>query len=206
MSNNEDRNLLSLELIPTSIDAPEEGIWANLRKAIELQVKRDGIREDSILPSQTKEDVFRMAVNYVYDDVSEFYYWIFNTEDEFGRNQYVQTQPMSGGKFAGPKYNALRKVVAPVVEDNLEAMRDADEITPEQDVAGLSENITDNLTAYIINWQNWFYDRKIEDDLDAYYEYRAEHVSIYEDDDYGDLTNLLDPRQYDGETDVPHLS
>lgn len=204
------RNLLSLELLSVSLDLPLEepqGIWANLRKAIENVVRKDGIKDDAVLPYELKSDVFNRAVNYIYDDVSEFFYWIFDTEDEFGRYQYVLIQPVKGGKYVGSAYNALRKAVEPVVEDNLVAMRDADEITPEQDVSGLSEKLTDELTAYIINWQNWFYDRKADDDIDAYYEYAAEHNEIYRSENgYGDLTNNVDNSVYDGETDIPYLS
>lgn len=203
-----ERNLLSLELLSVALDIPHEepkGIWANLRHAIETQVRRDGIKKDAILPAEIEADVFKRAVDYIYDDVSEFYYWIFNPEDEYGKYDYIKTQPTKGGRFAGSGYNAIRRAVAPVVEDNLAAMRDADEIPPEQDVEGLSEKITDDLTAYIVNWQDWFYDRKIDDDIDAYYEHMAEHHEIY-DDEYGDLTNRIDNNQFNGETDVPYLS
>lgn len=205
----EDKNLLSLELLSVSLTLPQEepeGIWAALRRAIENQVRKDGIKRDAVLPGEIQADVFKRAVDYIYDDVSEFYYWIFDTEDEFGRYQYVLTQPTKGGRFVGRDYNAIRKAVEPVVEDNLDAMRDANEITPEQDVEGLSEKITDQLTAYIMNWQNWFYDRKIDDDIDAYYEYMAEHASIYEDSDYRTLNNGVDNSQYDGYSDIPYLN
>jgi hypothetical protein len=204
----EERNLLSLELLSLApnIELEEpQGIWETLRRAIENQVRKDGIKKDAILSAEIEADVFKRAVDYIYDDVSEFYYWIFDNEDEFGRFQYVLTQPTQGGRFAGRDYNTMRKAVEPVVEDNLDAMREADEITPEQDVEGLSEKITDDLTAYIMNWQNWFYERKSDDDIDAYYEYMAEHASVY-DEEYRDMTNGVDNSQYDGESDVPHLS
>lgn len=197
---NNDRNLLSLELIEPIPQT--KGIWATLRRAIENQVKRDGIRKDSILSFEIEPAVFKRAVDNIYDDVSEFYYWILIEDDEFGRYQYVSTQPTTGKRFLGEDYNSLREAVSPVVEDNLDAMRNADEITPEQDVEGLSEKITDNLTAYIMNWQDWFYDRKRDDDIEAYYEYMAEHASIYEDD-YGTYNNLTNA--YD-ESDVPYLT
>lgn len=205
----DDRNLLSLELLSVSLTLPHEepeGIWATLRKAIENQVRKDGIKQDAILPGEIQSDVFKRAVDYIYDDVSEFYYWIFKTDDEFSRYQYLQIQPTKGGRFVGRDYNAIHKAVEPVVEDNLDAMRDAGEITSEQDVEGLSEKITDQLSAYIMNWQDWFYDRKIDDDIDAYYEYLAEHSSIYEGDDYRDMTNGVDNSQYDGYTDIPYLN
>lgn len=206
MDNN--RNLLSLELLSVALDIPHEepqGIWATLRKAIETIVKKDGIKKDAILPYELESDVARRAVNYIYDDVSEFYYWIFDTEDEFGRYQYALTQPIKGGKYVGSSYNTLKKAVAPVVDDNLDAMRDANEITPEQDVEGLSEKLTDELTAYIINWQEWFYNRKVDDDIDAYYEFAAEHNEIYRSENgYGDMTNNIDNSQYDGVTDIPY--
>lgn len=203
----DERNILSLELLSNGLDtsqAQPEGIWSFLRKAIENRVRRDSIKKDAILPGELESDVFEMAVNYIYDDVSEFYYWIFDKEDLFGRADYIRTQPTKGGRFVGSEYNALRKAVASVVDDNLAAMRDASEITPEQDVEGLSEKLTDELTAYIINWQDWFYDRKVDDDIDAYYEFMAAHHEIY-DDEYGDITNRVDNSQYDGVSDIPYL-
>jgi len=206
---NEDRNLLSLEILsiaPTIDQTKFEGLWADLRKAIEVVVRKDGIRKDALLPHELETDVFKRAVDYIYDDVSEFYYWIFDTDDLFDRADYLVTQAVKGGRFAGSGYNALRKAVEPVVVDNLVAMRDADEILPEQDVEGLSEKLTDELTAYIINWQDWFYPRKVNDDIDAYYEFMAEHADIYHNGGYGDLTNNIDNSVYDGVTDVPYLS
>ena len=199
----ERNNLLSSELLSVALDIPQsspEGVFSTLRKAIETIVKRDGIKKDSILPGEIEADVFKRAVDYIYDDVSEFYYWIFDPEDDFNRYQYLQVQP---ARSDNSEYMALRKVVKAVVEDNLEAMRGADEITPEQDVEGLSDKITDQLTAYILNWQDWFYERKIEDDIDAYYEYLAEHADIYTYDDYSDLTNNPGNNQYDDSWDTP---
>lgn len=200
----DERNLLSLELI-TPTEEPV-GIWAKLRKAIENQVKRDGIRKDSILSFEIEDDVFKRAVDYIFSDVSEFYYWYFNPDNYYNIDQYLLTQPTTGKRFSGKDYDSVRKAVEPVVDDNLDAMRDADEIPPDRDVPGLTEKITDDLTAYIMNWQDWFYDRKIDDDIDAYYEWADEHNSIYTYDDYGDLTNDVDNSQYDYETDVPYLS
>lgn len=205
----EDRNLLSLELLSVALDIPQtepEGIWATLRTAIETVVRKDGIRKDALLSNELESDVFKRAVDYIYDDVSEFYYWIFDTDDLFDRADYIRTQPVKGGRFVGSGYNALRKAVEPVVVDNLAAMRDADEILPEQDVEGLSEKLTDELTAYIVNWQDWFYPRKVNDDIDAYYEFMAEHSEIYRNGGYGDMTNNIDNSQYDGVSDVPYLS
>lgn len=210
MNNKEDRNLLSLELLSVSLDLPQlepEGIFSALRRVIELQVKRDGIKKNAILPAEIEPDVIKRAVDYIYDDVAEFYYWIFSDDDLYERAQYLLTQPTKGGRFVGREYNAIKRAVTAVVEDNLDAMRDADEITPEQDVEGLSEKITDDLSAYIMNWQDWFYPRKVDDDIDAYYEYAAEHADIYTyNDTYRDMTNGVDNSQYDGISDVPYLS
>lgn len=206
---NEERNLLSLELLSVALDIPQnepEGIFSNLRIAIENMVRKDGIRKDAVLPHELEADVSKRAADYIYDDVSEFYYWIFDTDDIFDRADYIRTQPVKGGRFAGSDYNFIRKAVKPVVIDNLAAMRDADEILPEQDVEGLSEKLTDELTAYIVNWQDWFYPRKVNDDIEAYYESMAEHSEIYRNGGYGDLTNNIDNSQYDGVSDIPYLS
>jgi hypothetical protein len=199
----DERNLLSLELI-TPVD-DSGSIWAKLRKAIENQVRKDGVRKDAVLPSEIEADVFKRIVDYIYSDVSEFYYWLFSPQaDYYGISDYILSQPATGDRYTGEDYDLMRKAVEPVVEDNLAAMRDANEIPPGQDVEGLSEKITNNLTTYIMNWQDWFYGRKIDDDLDAYDEYQAENASIYTYDDYGDLTNILDNSQYDNETDLPY--
>lgn len=176
----------------------EKSIWSNLQNAVEKQVKSDGIKKDSIQPGQLESDVSDYAVAEIYHDVAEFYNWYFDHDDD--RYRFLRFQKSSGV----PSW--LKDAVKPVVDENLDAMRKADEIPPGEDVHDLSDHLTDALSRYIINWQDWFYDRKREEELDDYFEQKSFNDDIYYDSDYGDLTNIVDPDGYDGISDVPYLT
>lgn len=180
------------------VEPPLDGIWSKLEEAIRAQVKKDGIKPESIQEGQTEADVLEDAVATIYHDVSEFYAWYFNPDDD--RNFILKEQK----KVDIPP--DLRSVVKSVVDDNLDAMREVDEIPTGQDVPGLDDIITDSLSRYIINWQDWFYDRKREEAIDNYFEQKSFYDDIYREDDYGQLSNLLDENQFDGLSDIPYLT
>lgn len=165
----------------TPLEIEPGSIWDKLLKAITAQVKKDGIRKGAILQGQSAASVAQEAAEVIYYDVSEFYYWYFNPEDE-------RYQVMSKQKKA-TILSPLRSAVKPVAEFNLKDMQDA-EMLPEGSVEELVESVTDNLTRYILNWQDWYYDRKEEDDLEEHYYQKALYREIYIDSDYGDYTNL----------------
>lgn len=178
---------------------PEEGsIWEDLKEIITKQVKKDGIDPESILLGQTKSEVFGDAVSQVYHDVAEFYHWYFNKEDD--RAWFLGQQDISVKVPTG-----LRTAVARVVEENLDGMREVDEIPQGQDVDGLDEILTASLSKYIVNWQDWYYERKKEEELDSYFEQMSFYEEIREDG-YTDLTNIVDDSQFDGYSDVPYYS
>lgn len=180
-------------------DVPEpNSIWSRLEEVIRAQVKKDGIKPESIQTGETEAQVFENAVSTIYHDVAEFYAWYFNPDDDrsytLANQKRVDIPP------------GLRDAVKPVVDDNLDAMREVGEIPAGQDTDGLSDQITDSLSRYILNWQDWYYDRKREEDIDGYFETKSFYDDIYLDGDYGGLTNLLDDNQYDGITDVPYIA
>lgn len=197
----------------TPLDIPldqPEGIFLTLKNAIKAQVKLDGIKKASIQNYQTQDDVFNYAVDNIYYDVTGFENWYFGeTDDDFsGRKDFVTFQKVVGPRLNSKMYDNIKKAVGPVVDDGLDAMREIDSLPADQDTPGLADRVTNDLSAYIINWQDWFYDRKEQDALDAYDDVVSEYNSIYIDgpDDYGDLSNLLDDSQYDDVSDIPYIS
>lgn len=180
------------------VEPPLDGIWSDLEKAIRAQVKKNGIKADSIQEGQTEAQVFEDAVAVIYHDVSEFYAWYFNPDDD---RSYVLINQKS---VAVPP--ELSKAVKPVVDDNLDAMREVDEIPAGKDSVNLDIDITSALSQYIVDWQDWFYDRKREEDIGNYFEQKSFYDDTYLEDDYGQLTNLLDDNQFDGISDVPYLT
>lgn len=172
-----------------------QGIWLDLRNAIEARVKKDGVRKDAILPGSNEDYFIQDAVEQIYYDVAEFYYWYFDPEDD--RNITMANQ-----KKVEPS-PALADAVEPVVLSNLASMRDVDEIPTGLDSPALTEVITKNLVQYIQDWQDWYYDFKEQDAIENYYEIKGFNDAIYYDSDYGDYTNI-DSNVWDG-LDVPYI-
>lgn len=207
-------DITSLQQVFVEIGEEEKdptGIWETLRNLIEKQVKKDGIKEESILPYETKDEVLQRAIDTILYDVIEFYGWYFNPDDNriiWIGEKASQNKDINGKiiSFIDEKPENLREAVEATVKDNLEAMRAADEIPAGQDTPSLEGTITDSLTKYIVNWQSWFYDRKMIDDIDNYFEQLDFHNEIYLDEDYGLLSNLIDNSQFDGVSDVPHIA
>lgn len=176
--------------------SPRPSIWDTLREVIEKQVKKDGIRKDSIQNYEIESDVIEDAVENIYHDVAEFYAWYFNPDDD--RSIFTKSQkPVN-------VLPGLVAAVSPVVDSNLDAMRDVNEIPTGLDGPNLDEQLDASLSRYITNWQDWYYDRKERDAIEGYFELMATHEAVYLDGEYGDLTNILDGNQYDGVTDVPY--
>lgn len=209
-------NITSFQL-PTDfieIDVEEEkpvGIWKTLRDQIELQVKKDGVKEDAIQPYETKQEFTQRAIDQIYSDVTEFYSWYFNPEDDrtiwvgdkATQNKDIYDKPIP---YKNELPKKLREAVKEVVLDNLDAMREADEIPAGQDTTSLEDTVTDNLTRYIVNWTSWYYDRKMLEDIENYFEQKDFYDSIYDEDNYGALGNIIDNSQFDGVTDVPYIA
>ncbi len=189
--------LLSFALPSTDKDF-NGSIWDNLQEVINQVVKRDGIKEDSILPGELEGDVFLDAVSDIYTDVSEFYAWWFNPDDD--RSVFIAHQKL----VQIPGF--IKDAVNPVVLDNLDAMREVGEIPLGSDNDSLGDVITDGLSRYIVNWQSWYYDRKRDQAIDDYFELKSVYEDTYLDGDYGGLNNILDDGQYDGISDIPYLS
>lgn len=183
---------------PPESDASEGDIRDNLKEVIQAQVNKDGIKKEFILPDELEMDVNTDAVAQIYYDVADFYEWYWNKSDD--RFFFLQSQKQS----AIP--SKILDAVKPVVEDNLDAMREVNEIPAGQDTDGLADRISNALSRYIVNWEDWYYERKKEQDLDAYFEQKSFYDDIYRESDYGALTNLLDSEQYDGVSDVPYYS
>lgn len=152
-----------------------------LIKATIAQVKKDGLDSEAILPHQSEATVLQNAAGMMFYDVSEFYNWYFEDDprSEFIRNQ----KPVE----VDPK---LFDIVNPIVLKALPEMREVGDIPVDQDSDTISYTITNNLCRYIQNWQDWYYERKQEDDEEDYGLRRSYYEDVYVDSDYGDLTNL----------------
>lgn len=172
-------NLDSIE--PSDDNIVPGSIWDKLLKAITALVKNDGIRKSAINSNETVAMVTTNAAENIYYDVEGLHYWYFDAEDE--RNQFMKYQK------AATILSPLRTVVKPVVESVLDDMRDADLIPVEKDTDTLVDSVTDNLTKYILNWQDWYYDRKEAEDEDDYWITKSIYEDIYSNSDYGDRTN-----------------
>lgn len=186
------------------IDPEKNTIWDKLLEIVIKQVKKDGINEDAILPEQIESEVFGDAVSHIYHDVTEFYAWYFNKDDD--RSFFLKSQKPSDTDAS------LEDAVRAVVDDNLDAMREVGEIPAGLDVDGLDDTLVSALSRYVVNWQDWYYDRKKEEEIDNYFDQASFYDEIYIDgnnDDgtsYGDLSNILDTNQFDRVSDVPYLS
>lgn len=202
-----DEGILSFTINPTitpsndfeipSVDPELGSIEETLLEAIRAQVKKDGIDPKSIQEGQIEQQVYDDAVAQIYFDVTGFYDWYFNPDDD--RPSFLINQD----KVVIP--SGLRDAVKPVVDDNLEAMREVNEIPTGLDTEGLNDIVTDALSRYILNWEKWYYDRKKEEEIDNYFEQKSFYDEIYIYSDYGQLSNLLDEEQYDGISDVPWI-
>lgn len=170
------------------MDIEPGSFWDKMYKAIIKQVKKDGIRKDAIRPGQTVTSVLDHASGTIYYDVAELFTWYFDKNDP--RNEIMVEQK----KIA--VLPSLRDAVMPVVRFNLDDMRDAELIPEGEDYEALEDKVADDMTRHILNWQNWYYDRKEEDELEDHNYHKGMYYDIYIDSDYGDLTNIdnyLDP-------------
>lgn len=174
-------DILSFQ-VGESDNGDSSSIWDTLKRAVEKQIKADKIKPSSIQPGETERTVFEDAVENVYYDVSAFYYWIFEKDDE--RRIFTLNQKPS----AVPTW--LRNAVEPVVQDNLEAMREVGEIPADRDNQGLEEFLVNTLSRYIVNWEDWYYDRKEQEAYEGYLELISMYRDVYIDTDYGNLTNV----------------
>lgn len=172
-----------------AINEEPTGIWEALKKAIARQIKADGIKESQILPGETEQTVFEDALENVYYDVANFYYWIFNKTDD--RRIYTLSQKDS----AIPTW--IRNAVTPTVKDNLDEMRAVGEIPADRDTPELENIIVDTLSRYIVNWEDWYYDRKEDEAQEDYLANIGFYQDIYIDSDYGDLTNISNDEEAD---------
>lgn len=196
-------NLFSFAIEPLP-QPGEDTIWTLLKAEIAKVVKADvkdgkgkAKLDSMVLPELPAEHIVRLAVRQIFDNVSEFYYWYFNPLDD-------RSADLKRAK-ATQVPERLHNLVGATVEDNLEAMREVGEIPAGRDIPGLQEILTDQLTDYIVSWQDWYWDQLREEVIDSYYESMAIYEDIYLDSDYGDLSNL--PSGYlDGYSDVPYLS
>ncbi len=175
-------------------DIEPGSIWDKLLKTITTQVKKDGIRKSAILPGQSAASVTVNASENIYYDVSEFFYWYFDPEDD--RNEFMQNQKKA--TILSP----IRAAVKPVVEYILEDMRDSELIPEGEDSEALEESVTDNLTRYILNWQDWYYERKEDEELEDHFFALSAYRDIYLDSDYGDITNI--DNYMDSDVDDPN--
>lgn len=166
---------------PSDENIKPGSIWDKLMKAITARVRIDGIRKEAILSGQSAASVTTNAAENIYYDIAEFYDWYFEPEDE----RYDIMKYQKAATILSP----LRAVVKPVVEHNLSDMRDAELIPVDQDSDNLVDTVTDNLTRYILDWQDWYYDRKEQEEIDDYFFDKSLYEAIYSDSDYGDMSN-----------------
>lgn len=191
-------------------EVKEPDSYSKLHFEVEKMVKKDGIDPKIILPYENKQEVIDRAVDTIVDDIVNFYAWYFSDDDRTiwlgdraKDNLTVDGHPIP---WHDQMPESLRKAVEPIVSGLLDEMRDIGDIPEGKDGPELEKIITDNLTKYSANWQAWFYDRKMLEDIDDYFEQADMYDDIYLDDKYGDLTNVLDENQFDRYTDVPYIA
>lgn len=180
-----------------------------LRFEIEKIVKKDGLDPKIILPYETKDEVVNRAVDTILDDILNFYAWYFSDDD---RTIWIGSRAKDNQDINGdpiPWHDSypetLRKAIDPIVTGLLGEMRDIGDIPDGQDTPDLPKTVTDNLSKYASNWQSWFYDRKILEDIEDYFEQASVYDEIYNEDDYGTLSNILNDDEFDGVSDVPYI-
>jgi hypothetical protein len=162
------------EIVPGSIED-------KLLKDITALVKKDGIRKDAIYVGETVASVTVNASENIYYDVAEFYNWYFEMDNE--RKAFMSSQK------AATILSPIRAAVKPIVESGLKDLREAELIPADMDSDTLAETVTDDLTRYILNWQDWYYDRKEQEDYEDYWVGKNTYQEIYVNSDYGDFTN-----------------
>lgn len=175
----------------------EDSIWGKLEAAIERYIQTNGYDKRRLKPGEPEEFFLIDAVEQIYYDVSEFYYWYWVPEDP---------RHIAMAAAINKTSPALKKVVGPVVASNLDAMEEADELPAGLDENTLLSTVTNNLVNYIAGWEDWYWDRREEEAAENYYELASMDEDIYYESDYGDATNLTNSEDFDGYSDVPFVS
>lgn len=173
-------------------------IYETLQEAIRKIVTKAGIHKDMILDGEVEDDIIEDATNQIFYDVEAIYNWITNLEDE--RTNYLVNQKQVA------VLPSLARVVAPTVADNLKDMEESELIPEGFNTPEYREELTNNLVRYILNWEDWYYLRRQDEAIDDYYLLKSIYEDTYLDDEYGDLSNVLDDNQYDGYSDVPFIA
>lgn len=183
--------------------------YDKLRFEIKKMVKKDGLDEKIILPYENKEEVMTRAVDTIFDDIVNFYAWYFSDDDRtiWIGSRAADNQDINGNPI--PWHEAfsesLKNATEPIVEGLLEEMREIGDIPDGKDTPDLSSTVTNNLSKYASNWHSWFYDRKMLEDIEDYFEQASVYDEMYLEDEYGDQTNTLNEDEFDGISDVPYI-
>lgn len=171
-------------------------------KAVKELVQADGIDPNFILPHENKETVRDDAVREIVSNVSEFENWYFvPTPDDLG---LIDSDPRRDRIAALPKNlnleaNLLVSLVKEIVESNLQELRDFDELPAEPDV----DDLIKSLTSYIVNWQNWYYDYKTQQDQLDWYIDAGLNAELY-NGKYGDRTEAVGSSNLFDESTKPY--
>lgn len=183
--------------------------YDKLRFEIEKMVKKDGLDEKIILPYENKDEVMDRAVDTILDDIVNFYAWYFSDDDRTiwigdraKDNQDINGHPIP---WHDQMPEGLRKAAEPIVKGLLDEMREIGDIPDGKDTPDLPKTVTDNLSKYASNWHSWFYDRKMLEDIEDYFEQASIYDEMYLEDEYGAITNYLNEDEFDGITDVPYI-
>lgn len=190
-------------------EVKEPDNYDKLRFEIEKIVKKDGLDPKIVLPYENKQEVMDRAVDTILDDIVNFYAWYFSDDDRTiwigsraANNQDINGNPIP---WHDSMPESLRKTVEPIVDTILEEMREIGDIPDGKDTPDLPKTATDNLSKYASNWQSWFYDRKMLEDIEDYFEQASVYDEMYLEDEYGTITNYLNEDEFDGITDVPYI-
>lgn len=155
-------------------------------ETIATLVHKDGFDPQYLLPSDSEEGAENDAVNQITSDVAEFDNWYFDSVDEDGyldpRRDRLNDLLTNSAAANLSKYQDLADQVTKTVEFNLESMREAGDLVTEPNV----EAVVNDLVTYIVNWQDWYYDSKVEADQENWFYDMGINGDIYLESDYGD--------------------
>lgn len=191
-------------VIPIS-NPDDDSIWgvlkSEIRKYVSSDVKRTGKQalEKVMLPGDTEVDLLDEAAIQLYYDVADFPAWYFNLpSDQWDNLAIALKKPVA-------VLPALRSAIADTVNDNIEELLAINQIPDGVYNENLAETIINDLSQHVANWQSWYWEFLKESRIDDYFELKSLKEDIYDDDDYGALSNITDGSIFDGYSDVPYI-
>lgn len=196
-------NLFSFAVEPSNPDSILDTLRSGIEKVVRSDVRSGKGKtklQEMLWDDDTPEYLTRLAIQQVYDDIIDFSAWYFNRLSDRSIDMNVATEGVNGVP------ETLRDAVYNYVVDELDQLRLGVSIIPVGvDSPELADTVADKLSKYVITWQEWFWDNLRQERIDDYYELLGVNTELYEDDEYGTLSNSFG-NVLDGVSDVPYIS